>query len=165
MQPMKTYHFRKPQLNDGLAVHDLIAASPPLDCNTSYAYYLICHDFNQTSVIAEDQGEVVGFISGYRRPNAPEVLFIWQVVVDSKQRGQGLAGRMLDWLIDQNPDAQALETTIGPSNAASNRLFTSLAERRSAQVEKSTFLGEEQFGASGHEEEVLYHISPLHQTS
>lgn len=162
---MKTYHFRSPQLNDGLAVHELIAASPPLDCNTSYAYYLICHDFSETSVVAEEDGKIVGFVSGYRKPKSPEVLFIWQVVVDAGQRGQGLASKMLDWLLaqPQTQDARALQTTIGPSNAASNRLFASLAERRGAGIEKSVFLGEEQFGASGHEEEVLYHISPLHQ--
>ncbi|MDT8447364.1 MAG: diaminobutyrate acetyltransferase [bacterium] len=162
---MSIYQFRNPRLSDGLAVYQLIQASPPLDLNSAYAYHLICHDFAQSSLIAEREGTLVGFISGYRRPQAPQTLFIWQVAVAPSQRGQGLASQMLDQLIDQpqHQDLRALETTIGPSNNASNQLFTSLAMRRGAQVSKSQFLGLEDFGTDSHEEEILYHISPIHQ--
>ncbi|MDX5310866.1 MAG: GNAT family N-acetyltransferase, partial [Rhodococcus sp. (in: high G+C Gram-positive bacteria)] len=76
--------------------------SKVLDVNSSYAYVLWCRDFAATSVVATaGDHEAVGFVSGYRRPEAPDTLFVWQVAVDQDQRGRGVAGRMLDSLWDR----------------------------------------------------------------
>src|SRR5699024_8585098 len=75
---------------------------------------------------------VLGFITAFLRPDAPSTLMVWQVGVDDAARGQGLASRMLDYLVTTT-GAQTLETTVTDDNTASNRLFAALAQRHAAQ--------------------------------
>ncbi len=136
-----------------------------LDVNASYSYLLWCRDFAATSVVADVAGEAAGFVTGYLRPDQPDTLMVWQVAVDQEHRGQGLAGRMLDELVDRLADGPTgpvarLETTITPDNEASIRLFTSFARSRGADVEREPVFLESHF-PDGHETEVLFRIGPL----
>jgi len=113
--------FVPPVSDDGFAVNQLIADSPPLDTNSVYCNLLQCSHFSETSVCAKSGSKLLGFISGYLVPSNPETLFIWQVVVDSSARGRGLALQMLNELINRPdiPKIRYLETTITPTNRAS----------------------------------------------
>jgi len=156
-----------PALADGKAVHDLIARCPPLDLNSSYNYFLLCSHFADTCVVAERDGEMVGFMSAYRLPQAMERLFIWQVAVDSSARGHGLASRMLESLL-QRPVCAGLcylETTVSPSNRASRQVFTRFAAAHEWDWHEETFLNRDHFGAEAHEEEVLFRLGPLNHQS
>jgi len=155
--------LRQPERRDGAALHDLVAACPPLDLNSRYAYLLLCEHFAATSVVAELDGEIVGAITGYIPPAQPDTLFVWQVAVAEKMRGQSLASRMLQHLQRHCIDARGLrwmETTISPGNKASHQLFTRFAARHSAGCTTTTLFAAGDFGASGHEEECLYRIGP-----
>ena len=150
----------RPSVSDGVACWRLAAATGVLDVNSRYAYLLWCRDFAATSVVARSDGEVVGFITGYRRPDAPSVLVVWQVAVDEAVRGRGVAAAMLDALYDGVPDIEHLETTITPDNGGSIALFSRFAERRGAQVRRRELFGTELLGA-GHEPEILFRIGPV----
>ena len=164
-----THHpaiVRPAQKQDGAALHDLIAACPPLDLNSRYAYLLLCHHHAQTSVVAELDGVLVGAVTAYIPPTQPDTLFIWQVAVASASRGQRLGKRMLDYLLQEMCIPRQLrwiETTISPDNAASHKLFTSFASQHDAGCSITTLFTAENFGESGHEEELLYKIGPLDQ--
>jgi L-2,4-diaminobutyric acid acetyltransferase len=155
--------LRQPQRHDGAALHDLVAACPPLDLNSCYAYLLQCEHHAATSVVAEADGKVVGAITAYIPPNQPDTLFVWQVAVAPQQRGQGLGALMLRHLLENCIVQRGLhwmETTISPSNTASHKLFTSFALRLGAGCSIATLFAADDFGASGHEEERLYKIGP-----
>ena len=62
--------FRSPQIDDGVRLWEIARDSKVLDLNSSYAYLLWCRDFSATSIVAEVDGRVVGFVSGYTRPSA-----------------------------------------------------------------------------------------------
>ncbi|MGY5765675.1 diaminobutyrate acetyltransferase [Brachybacterium sp. DNPG3] len=169
-----------PVPSDGAAMWRIARDSGTLDLNSSYAYLLLARDFASTSRVAISDGEVVGFVTGYRRPEAPERLFIWQVAVDSAQRGRRIAARMLDSLLADLADAPAddqasapadrpsgalppvevLETTISEDNTASKRLFASLAERRGARHEVNPLFTAADF-PDGHEAEPVHVIDRL----
>ncbi|RII18538.1 L-2,4-diaminobutyric acid acetyltransferase [Streptomyces sp. YIM 130001] len=160
--------LERPEVKDGAACWRIARDSKTLDLNSSYSYLLWCRDFAGTSVVArvgdDPEGEPVGFITGYIRPERPRTLLIWQVAVDESQRGRGLAGSMLDELtsrVAHREGLTTLETTISPDNKASQRLFTSFAERHGASVDREVLFPAEQFPDGGHEPEVLYHIGPL----
>lgn len=150
-----------PEITDGAALRDLAAASKVLDVNSRYAYLLWCRDFAGTSIVARSQGRVVGFVTGYRRPDEPGTLMVWQVAVDAAARGLGLAGRMLDALVDAVPDVDRLETTITPGNPGSVALFTGFARRREAAVSRTELFGSDLLGDE-HEPELLFRIGPIH---
>lgn len=160
---MENIQLRHTDINDGRKVYELIKASPPLDLNSQYYYHIMCHDFSDTCVIAEVGNEIAGFISGYIRPDAKNTLFIWQVAVNEKFRGNGLASKMLEWLIAASScrDVKQLETTISPSNIPSRKLFTRFAKKQNAECTESVFLDERHFQETGHENEILYKISPI----
>lgn len=155
--------FRQPQRQDGAMLHDLVAACPPLDLNSRYAYLLLCEHHASTSVIAEIDGKMAGAITAYVPPAQPDTLFVWQVAVAQQQRGQGLGTRMLQHLLHACIKPRGLrwmETTISPDNTASHKLFTSFALHHGAGCSIATLFAAEDFGASGHEEERLYKIGP-----
>jgi diaminobutyrate acetyltransferase len=156
-----TIQFRSPTIEDGARLWQIAADSRVLDVNSSYSYVLWCRDFARTSIVAEDDGRVVGFVTGYLRPDAPNTLFVWQVAVDESQRGKGVGVTMLDHLLeDVAPESVTrLETTVSPDNAASIAMFTSLARRRGVPITKQTLFNPEHF-PDNHEAEELYVVGP-----
>jgi len=154
--------LRAPESGDGKALHGLIAACPPLDVNTGYAYQLLVRHFAATSIVASEGDELVGAITGYRLPEEPSVLFVWQVAVHQSQRGRGLAGRMLDELFQRcrGGGVTSLQTTIGPDNKASRRLFERFAECLGCEHRYEPFLSESDL-EPGHDAEELLRIGPL----
>lgn len=153
--------LRLPGKQDGYGIHQLISQCPPLDLNSIYTYLLLCEHFSSTCVVAENDGRIDGFVSGYFRPDQPDVLFVWQVAVRKEARGTGLGQRMLSALLDRPgvTTAHYLETTVGPDNAPSRGMFHALAKARGATVTESALFDSGLFGPSGHEDERLIRIS------
>lgn len=154
--------IESPSKGDGAALWRIARDSQKLDLNSSYAYLLWCLDFADTSVVARVDGEVVGFVMGCRRPTTPDAALVWQVAVDSSQRGRGLAGTLLDELYARlvEEGVRYLDTTITPDNEASIRLFESFAKRWNAELVRSELFAEDDF-PDAHEREDLFRIGPL----
>ncbi len=161
----------RPSVADGAALWRMARDSKVLDLNSSYSYLLWCRDFAATSAVARDEsdasGEPIGFVTGYVRPDRPDTLLIWQVAVDEAHRGRGLAAALLDGLVARTVAERGLttlETTITPGNTASERLFTSFAERHGARLEREVLFDAGLFPDGPHDPEVLYRIGPLSLT-
>jgi L-2,4-diaminobutyric acid acetyltransferase len=107
--------------------------------------------------------DAVGFISGYMIPNKSCTLFVWQVVVSSKARGQGLASRMLHELIrrGQREEVRYLETTITQDNEASWALFRSFARDMGAELTYHEHFEKETHFGGQHDPEFLLRIGPF----
>ncbi|MCC6001701.1 MAG: diaminobutyrate acetyltransferase [Pararhodobacter sp.] len=129
-------HMRKPTKDDGAAIWALIAACPPLDQNSMYMNLIQCDQFADTCIVAERDGQIVGWISGHIRPDAPDTLFVWQVAVHASARGLGLGRRMLSALVARPECAatQQMETTITRDNAASWALFRGFARAMGGEL-------------------------------
>lgn len=155
----------RPRVADGAALWRIARDSKVLDLNSSYSYLLWCRDFAATSAVARDgHGVPVGFVTGYNRPDRPDTLLVWQVAVDEAYRGRRLAASLLDGLVARTVAECAtttVETTISPDNTASQRLFTSFAERHGARLEREVLFDTDVFPDGPHEPEVLYRIGPL----
>ena len=159
--------LRPPTPNDGAPVFRLIGRCPPLDINSMYCNLLQCTHFAGTSVVAvqtaNTNDELVGIISAYLIPEHEDTLFIWQVAVDECARGIGLAGNMLEHILDRPQCSQItyLETTITESNKASWALFESLANKLGASLEKSVMFDCAKHLAGEHDTEFLARIGPF----
>lgn len=113
-----------------------------------YCNLLQCDHFADTCVLAELDGDVVGWISAYLVPDKPETLFVWQVAVSNRARGQGLAQQMLKEILgrDASEGVQQLMTTITRDNEASWALFSRFAERQGADFDSEPhFKSDEHF--------------------
>ncbi|WP_217144729.1 diaminobutyrate acetyltransferase [Streptomyces sp. AC627_RSS907] len=155
----------RPEVADGAALWRIARDSKVLDLNSSYSYLLWCRDFAATSAVARDgHGVPVGFVTGYLRPDRPDTLLVWQVAVDEAYRGRKLAAALLDELAARTAaecGTAFVETTISPDNTASQRLFTSFAERHGARLEREVLFDTGLFPDGPHEPEVLHRIGPL----
>ncbi|WP_218126732.1 diaminobutyrate acetyltransferase [Glycomyces sambucus] len=151
-----------PGPGDGAPMERLARESGGLDVNSGYAYLLWCRDFADTSVVARAGGRLAGFITGYRRPAAPDTLFVWQVAVGPDHRRRGLASRMLGHLAEtvRAEGVRFVEATVTPGNKASMHLFESFAKRSGSDLTRDVLFSEHELG-SGHEPEVLQRIGPL----
>ena len=129
--------FRTPTDTDGAAIWNLIRESKPLDENSMYCNLIQCTDFADTCVVAELDGEIVGWISAYIKPTEPETVFVWQVAVSETARGMGVGSRMLTALLDRDAcrDVTTLQTTITRSNEASWALFSRFCDRMDGDMD------------------------------
>lgn len=164
--------LRAAEIADGPAIWKLVRDSRVLDLNSLYSYLLICRHFGDTCVVAETSGEevageVVGFVTAFKPPADPRVIFVWQVAVDASMRGRGLARRLLEELLAQPAcrGVRWLETTVAPTNTASQALFRSLARSLGTRCEVSPYFGEELFAGGDHEPEELHRIGPIPPSS
>lgn len=161
--PDAPIELREPDAQDGASLHALIAACPPLDENSVYCNLLQCTHFASTSVVAEKAGRLVGAISGYRVPERPDTLFIWQVAVGADARGEGLASRMLAHIVERpaNRDVTHMETTITDDNRASWALFERFAKARQAALAHRVLFDRSAHFADQHASENLLRIGPF----
>ena len=157
------FQFRKPTQQDGQKIADLVADCPPLDINSIYCNFLQATHFSETCIVAEHGGEFAGFISAYLKPASPNVLFIWQVAVSPKYRGNQLAYSMLETLLSRQTmrDVHQVETTITQANAASWALFERLDQANGHRGRRQVFLESQQDFAGAHPTEYLFSIPLL----
>ena len=149
--------------SDGEMIWNLIRETGGLDINSSYCYFMLGEYFSATcaKAIDGDSGEILGFLSAFIKPCTSNCLFVWQVCVSSKAQGLGIAKRMINYILTSTPEIKFIETTIGPSNKASDALFRAIAKMHDARVSTSVFLDHNEFTLGAHETELLYKIGPF----
>lgn len=152
--------FRTPDAEDGSKVWQLIRDCGPLDDNSMYCNLLQCDHFSDTCVVAEIDGEMVGWISAYIVPNEPETLFVWQVAVDEAARGRGVAKKMLGELLSRDVcrDVTTLKTTITRDNDASWALFNAFADKMDAPMSRDAHFEREDHFDGHHATEYMVTI-------
>lgn len=157
--------IRTPGTKDAAQIWQLVRDSGVLDTNSAYLYLLLCRDFSDTCLVACQGETVIGFVSGYRLPRDPTVIFIWQVGVDPRAKRRGIASRLLHELLDRcgGNSLLAIEATVSPSNVASRRLFESLARSLDVPLTDLSQSGfsESDFPPGDHEAEPRIRIGPL----
>ena len=151
--------FRNARTTDGPTLCELARANG-LDENSPYAYLLWSEYFSDTTVVAtDDADEAIGFVTAFARPDEPGTVFVWQIGVDGDHRRRGIAGALLDELVERC-GADHLEATVTPSNTASETLFRRFADRHDAPITTEELFAEALF-PPGHEAEIRFRIGPF----
>lgn len=155
--------FRMPVAEDATRVWDLVTDCPPLDQNSLYCNILQCTDFAETCVIAEQNGQIAGWLSGYRPPNRPDSLFIWQIAVHPNVRGKGIAKAMIESLVDRlgNEKINYILATITSGNQVSWGLFSSIAQDLGGTIESHAHFDRVAHFSDRHDSELLVTIGPI----
>jgi L-2,4-diaminobutyric acid acetyltransferase len=155
--------LREPVSEDGVRLHKLVSECKPLDENSVYCNLLQCSHFSQTCCVAEKDGSMVGFVTGYLHPKEEGVYFLWQVGVHPDAAGHGLGKRMMKAILAREVcrGVHTLHTTITKDNKASRGLFGSFARDEGAEMTEEDFFTEKHFGDTGKDPEYLFRIGPL----
>lgn len=161
---MNKYRLKlsKPEKKNAKDIYELVKSTKVLDINSEYLYLLQSSHFQDTCSVALFENKVLGFVSGYKIPNKPNTLFIWQVAVDERIRGQDLARKLMMNILKrkENIDLEYINTTVSPSNKASIRAFEKISKKLKTEMVSKTFFEKDDF-INQHEEEVLYEIGPF----
>lgn len=152
-----------PKSEDGAAVHDLIAACPPLDTNSLYMNLIQTTHFAETCALAREDGDVIGWVSGHIPPEELDVFFLWQVAIGEKARGKRIPKRLVADIFSRpsTKDVRYLKTTITPDNEASWGLFKSLARWLEAPLKDTKFFDKDTHFKGRHDSEILVTIGPF----
>ena len=156
--------FRHPYTKDGKRLWEITKSSGTLDLNSPYHYLIMCRHFKGTTVVAEYNGTIVGFVTAYIPPESENTFFVWQVAVDKSAQSKGVGKKMLVYALKHAGPKKPkfLEATITPSNAASIKLFSAVAKVLGASHEfNEVFFSEDDFGGDAHEAEKLFRIGPI----
>lgn len=155
--------IRAPRGTDGAAIWSLIQANPSLDDNSLYCNLLQTTHFATTCALAEQDGSIVGWASGYIPPEQQDTLFIWQVCVDQAAQGQGLGRRLIGDVLSRPACRQVtmLECTITDDNEPSWGLFRSIARRMRAQLRQVEHFARDVHFAGLHASEFAVCIGPF----
>lgn len=162
-QQSNSHAFRAPSAADAVRVHDLVARCPPLDANSLYCNLLQCSHFSETCVLAERNGALHGWVSGYVRPDRPDFLFVWQVAVAPEARGSGLGRAMIGEILQREACRRIarIETTITGGNNASWGLFERLASELGATATRRPGFDSKHHFADRNPTEHLVDIGPI----
>ncbi|WP_407271532.1 diaminobutyrate acetyltransferase [Radiobacillus sp. PE A8.2] len=160
--PTDTITLSKPTVEDGAAMWELVNNST-LDQNSPYKYIMMAEFFAETCVVAKENDKLVGFVTAFIPPKRNDAIFVWQVGVDSSQRGKGVATKLINELLTRDAcnDVRFIEATVTPSNKASQSLFKRLARDHDTQCVVNECFAEDLFPTDGHEEELNFRVGPI----
>lgn len=154
--------IKNPDSDYGYQISELIKNSPPLDLNSTYLYFIQSHYFNKTCAIAVNEiDRVIGFVSGFQDPRKKDTLFIWQVAISKDARGNGLASKLIHFILQELPHMQFIETTITKDNTSSISLFNKISQELNTNIIEEPFLDKTKHFLNQHDSENLFRIGPF----
>ena len=154
--------IKNPDSDYGYQISELIKNSPPLDLNSTYLYFIQSHYFNKTCAIAVNEVDrVIGFVSGFQDPRKKDTLFIWQVAISKDARGNGLASKLIHFILQEHPHMQFIETTITKDNTSSISLFNKISQELNTNIIEEPFLDKTKHFLNQHDSENLFRIGPF----
>ncbi len=151
--------YRKSQTEDGKKMWRLIEEIGTLERNTGYFYALFAQEFANSCVVAEHAGELVGFVVGFRPPQRPDSVFVWQVGVSPSFRGHRIATGLLVNLLEHS-GASVLEATVSEDNPASRALFRGIGRKLNVPCKVEPCFEPHHFYGP-HEAEDMFRIGPI----
>ena len=121
-------------------IRSFVAGSPPLDLHTPYTYWVLLHWFSDYCFVAEEEEEFAGFLTALPVPDSS--LFIWQIGVAHRFRGQGVGTRLLEAAVGKAREKGAgrICFSIEAGNAGSLGLFRRFAGSLGQNMEEMSGL-------------------------
>ncbi|MGB1799832.1 MAG: GNAT family N-acetyltransferase [Gammaproteobacteria bacterium] len=115
-------------------IRAFVKDNPPLGFHTLYTYWVLYSQFGRLWHICEENGNIVGFISGIKSVSEPSTVLIWQIGVSKNIRGKGVSTALIDEFLSSCKQL-GIENglvTIDPSNKVSLGLFQSYFNKYSS---------------------------------
>jgi L-2,4-diaminobutyric acid acetyltransferase len=100
-------------------------------------------------------------VSGFQDPRKKDTLFIWQVAISKDARGNGLASKLIHFILQEHPHMQFIETTITKDNTSSISLFNKISQELNTNIIEEPFLDKTKHFLNQHDSENLFRIGPF----
>ncbi|MEX0729547.1 MAG: GNAT family N-acetyltransferase [Aquisalimonadaceae bacterium] len=159
---MSKIQFKSPDISHAEQIAKMVRESEKLDSNSDYYYAIWCTDFSRHSAVALKDNEVIAFVTGYRRPTAPETYFLWQTATKPRHGVPNLGVDLIQFAAEKEIErgANAIEASVDAQNTPIIILMKTLCRRLGGKIKTSVLFSSEVLSATGadHHDETLYRI-------
>ena len=157
-QPIPT--LRAPEGRDDADIAALASGGPSQVMSRVHGSLAANRFAPETSVVAELNGELVGWALAYVLPFDPETLFIWKVEVGEDVSDTGIAALMLGHLMRQDACSKVtrVQTSIPSDDEDAWSLFRRFASWQHSQMQIEPFVTQALFPKDRHRNENLVTI-------
>jgi L-2,4-diaminobutyric acid acetyltransferase len=147
--------------DDLVGVQGLIRACPPLQLHTPYTYWVILDKYGSHCAGIFDGENAVGLVLAIPVPE--QRLFVWQIGVLPRLRGDGLSGRLLRhiWRAATREGMTSLETTIAEDNPASRSAFEAFAQAEGLNLRPSGAVTVRDADGVAVDDEIVYRLEAV----
>jgi len=130
--------IRPMEAKDIGAVRELIDYCKPLDLHTPFTYWVLSEYFNNTCLVLEDEGSIVGYAGGMKSTSVENVFYLWQIGLLPNYRGKGFFSALLDKIIEEvkKLGCDYLEFSVLSDNHQSINAFTNYAKKKGLPIGK-----------------------------
>jgi len=122
---VKTLQIRKADEKEFPSVYNFVSSCKPLESYPEHFYKIMLRYFGNSCIIAEFNGEIVGFVMGFTSQVDDKKLFLWQIGVANLLRGNEIAKMLLEKFekVAKKLGCKRIEVTVDPENIPSQKLF------------------------------------------
>lgn len=134
--------LRAPKSEDASRITDLTEDLASGEAYATQGELMNNSAFRDTSVVAELDGEIVGFVSAYRLPYDPQTLFVWHADVAEAAQDRGFTSLMLGHLIRQEAcvGVTRVQTMITSMDERAWTLFRQFARWQRSHMKIQSFI-------------------------
>jgi GNAT superfamily N-acetyltransferase len=90
-----TMQIRTCTTDDIQKVRQFLSQCEPLLVHDDHVYWLLFHHYGETCFLLEEEGKIVGYISGAKSPRFEEVFSVDEIGVAQEMRGKGYSYLLL----------------------------------------------------------------------
>lgn len=121
-------------------VIELVRKCKPLEVYPSHLYKIMFRYFRDFCIIAEDEGQAIGFVMGFSAQNPDKTCFLWQIGVDPEIQSKGVGEKVARYFEEKvkNLGYSRIELTVDIDNIPPQRLFEKLSYENASKKEGPT---------------------------
>ena len=118
------------------AVQKFNSTCSPLAVHTGYTYWILYRYFAESCFVMEENGAIVGLVSGMKSSTHPDVFFLWQIGVARELRGKKLSYLLLEKIeeVAKRLNCRRMQFTIESDNDESLSMFQGFARKRGVEL-------------------------------
>jgi L-2,4-diaminobutyric acid acetyltransferase len=132
----RMYNIRRAKRGDLEGIYALVKETRVLDVHTPYTYWVMNEGYEKLMLVADNGGEIIGYVGGLSAFREPNATFIWQIGVLPSWQRRGIGMALLDKFVESSIKigATKIYTTISDQNEASLLLFASFTQKISKSL-------------------------------
>jgi L-2,4-diaminobutyric acid acetyltransferase len=135
-------------------VRHFVSKCKPLGVHTGYTYWVLFHNFSGTCFVMEEEGKIVGYVSGMKSSTFDDVFFLWQIGVAEEMRGKGYSYLLLQKVLEAAKKMRCtkMQMSLEEKDGASFHAINGFAKKHNLNI---SVAGEARYPHSVNE--TMYH--------
>ncbi len=142
-------------------VRHFVSLCKPLGVHTGYTYWMLFNYFHESCFLMEENGQLIGYVSGMQSNTFEDVFFLWQIGVAEECRGRGYSYLLLEKAVEaaKKLGCKTMQFSVETASKTGLKAFSGFATKNNL---KMSAIGEINYPHSVREtmeQDTLYEIT------